>query len=55
MKQNRALFQFKPFSKKQKKILTWWLPASPANQCNGIIADGAIRVIIFCDMGNAVF
>ena len=43
MIQNRALFQFQPFSKKQKQILTWWLPESPVNSCNGIIADGAIR------------
>ncbi len=43
MIQNRALFQFQPFSKKQKQILTWWLPESPVSDCNGIIADGAIR------------
>ena len=43
MIQNRALFQFQPFSKKQKQILTWWLPESPVNGYNGIIADGAIR------------
>ena len=23
-----AIFKFKPFSQKQKKILTWWLPES---------------------------
>lgn len=40
---NIAVFQFKPFSQKQKKVLTWWLSNSPVNQCNGIIADGAIR------------
>ncbi len=38
-----AAFRFKPFSKKQKKILTWWLPESPAHDSEGIIADGAIR------------
>ncbi|KXG78275.1 PBSX family phage terminase large subunit [Thermotalea metallivorans] len=43
MKQNKAPFKFKPFSKKQKKILTWWLPNSPVKDKNGIIADGAIR------------
>lgn len=43
MAQNRILFQFKPFSPKQKKVLTWWLPNSPVNQFNGIVADGAIR------------
>lgn len=39
----RALFQFKPFSKKQKKVLTWWLPESPVSDYDGIIADGSIR------------
>ena len=36
-------FQFKPFSDKQKKVLTWWCPASPVKDMDGIIADGAIR------------
>ena len=39
----KALFKFKPFSKKQKKVLTWWLPNSPVKDKDGIIADGAIR------------
>lgn len=39
----KAVFKFKPFSLKQKKILTWWLPASPVHDKEGIIADGAIR------------
>lgn len=39
----RAIFQFKPFSVKQKRILTWWLPNSPVKNMEGIIADGAIR------------
>lgn len=38
-----AVFQFKPFSKQQKKVLTWWLPESPVNGMDGIIADGSIR------------
>lgn len=37
------VFQFKPFSQKQKKVLTWWLPNSPFHDYDGIIADGAIR------------
>jgi PBSX family phage terminase large subunit len=37
------VFQFKPFSRKQKKVLTWWLPNSPYHEYDGIIADGAIR------------
>lgn len=36
-------FKFKPFSEKQKKVLTWWCPASPVKDMDGIIADGAIR------------
>ena len=36
-------FRFKPFSIKQKKVLTWWLPESGVSDMNGIIADGAIR------------
>lgn len=39
----RAIFQFKPFSKKQKKVLTWWLPESPVSDMDGVIADGSIR------------
>lgn len=38
-----ALFKFKPFSLKQKKVLTWWLPESPVSDYDGIIADGSIR------------
>lgn len=36
-------FNFKPFSIKQKKVLTWWCPESPVKDMDGIIADGAIR------------
>ncbi len=39
----KAKFKFQPFSKKQKKILTWWMPNSPVHGKDGIIADGAIR------------
>lgn len=39
----QALFQFKPFSKQQKKVLTWWMPQSPVSHLNGVIADGSIR------------
>jgi len=39
----QPIFRFQPFSKKQKKILTWWLPESPVHDKDGIIADGAIR------------
>ncbi|MEG0454934.1 MAG: PBSX family phage terminase large subunit [Bacteroides sp.] len=48
MKQQRKvtrtqLFKFKPFSLKQKKVLTWWCDTSPVKDKDGIIADGAIR------------
>lgn len=38
-----ATFQFKPFSKKQTQILTWWADSSPVKDYDGIIADGSIR------------
>lgn len=38
-----AIFKFQPFSQKQLKVLTWWLPNSPVCDADGIIADGAIR------------
>lgn len=38
-----SAFVFKPFSKKQRKVLNWWTDASPVNEADGIIADGAIR------------
>lgn len=36
-------FEFEPFSRKQKQVLTWWCPSSPVKDKDGIIADGAIR------------
>ncbi len=39
----RNVFKFKPFSKKQRKILNWWCTDSPVKDKDGIIADGAIR------------
>ena len=41
--QKLQLFKFKPFSRKQKQVLTWWMPDSPVREMEGIIADGAIR------------
>ena len=40
---NGTVFKFKKFSKKQKKVLTWWNNRSPTKDKNGIIADGSIR------------
>ncbi|MGI6579927.1 MAG: PBSX family phage terminase large subunit [Saccharofermentanales bacterium] len=38
-----SIFKFKPFSKKQLQVLTWWTETSPVKSYDGIIADGAIR------------
>lgn len=43
MKKIRQVFKFKPFSKKQRKVLNWWTNDSPVKDKDGIIADGAIR------------
>lgn len=43
MRQNIAAFNFQPFSLKQKKVLTWWLPESPVSDRDIIITDGAVR------------
>lgn len=49
IKQNRVktgkieIFRFKPFSKKQKQVLTWWSDNSSVKEYDGIIADGSIR------------
>lgn len=43
MKVKRQIFQFKPFSPKQRKVLNWWCDTSPVKDKDGIIADGAIR------------
>lgn len=43
MKTKRQIFQFKPFSLKQRKVLNWWCDTSPVKDKDGIIADGAIR------------
>ncbi len=38
-----APFTFKPFSKKQLKVLTWWNKNSPVCDKDGIICDGSVR------------
>jgi PBSX family phage terminase large subunit len=38
-----APFKFKPFSLKQKKVLTWWRKGSPVADKDGIICDGSVR------------
>lgn len=42
-KKKPAPFQFKPFSLKQKKVLTWWRKDSPHKDKDGIICDGSVR------------
>lgn len=39
----RTAFEWKALSVKQKKVMTWWTPASPFVNYDGIIADGAVR------------
>lgn len=43
MRNREAPFQFKPFSTKQLKVMTWWLPNSPIHDLDMIIADGSVR------------
>lgn len=42
-KKKPAPFKFKPFSKKQKQVLTWWRKDSPMKDMDGIICDGSVR------------
>ncbi|HHB1653362.1 TPA: PBSX family phage terminase large subunit [Bacillus cereus] len=43
MRLKPAPFKFRPFSKKQLKVLTWWRKDSPVKDHDGIICDGSIR------------
>lgn len=43
MSKKLRIFRFKPFSRKQTQILSWWVDESPVKDFDGIIADGAIR------------
>ncbi|CAM3902392.1 MULTISPECIES: PBSX family phage terminase large subunit [Paenibacillus] len=36
-------FKFKPFSRKQKKLLMWWTDNSPYRDYDMVVAEGAIR------------
>ncbi|MEK4403454.1 PBSX family phage terminase large subunit [Sporosarcina sp. FSL K6-6792] len=42
-KKRPAPFTFKPFSIKQKQVLTWWRKDSPVKDMDGIICDGSVR------------
>ncbi|MGX5441522.1 PBSX family phage terminase large subunit [Bacillus thuringiensis] len=43
MRLKPAPFKFRPFSKKQLKVLTWWRKDSLVKDHDGIICDGSIR------------
>lgn len=36
-------FKYSPFTEKQLKLLTWWMPESTQKNKNGIIAEGSVR------------
>ena len=38
-----SAFKFKPFSKKQLKVLSWWTENSPVSDMFMCIADGSVR------------
>jgi PBSX family phage terminase large subunit len=42
-KRETVPFVYKPFSFRQKQVLTWWVDNSPVKEAEGIISDGAIR------------
>ena len=42
-KKKNEIFKWKPFSKKQMQIMTWWCDSSPVKDYDGIIAVGAVR------------
>lgn len=43
MKKRKINFNFKPFSLKQKRVLTWWRMQSPHKFKEGIVCDGSVR------------
>ena len=52
-----AAFRFRPFSRRQKQVLTWWCSASPVQAADGLIADGSFRqnrfaLPQFCAVGH---
>jgi len=42
-RRRKKLFDFIPFSFKQKQVLTWWHQNSPVCDSDGIITDGSVR------------
>jgi PBSX family phage terminase large subunit len=39
----KPTFRWQPFSPKQLKVLTWWMPESPHHDKDAIICDGSVR------------
>lgn len=42
-KRLKPTFRWAPFSDKQLRVLTWWMPESPHHDKDGIICDGSVR------------
>jgi PBSX family phage terminase large subunit len=42
-KKKIAPFKFKPFSKRQLQVLTWWKDGSPYKDKDAVICDGSVR------------
>lgn len=43
MRRKQATFKFKPFSRRQLQVLTWWTDGSPHKDKDAIICDGSVR------------
>lgn len=43
MIKRKSAFTWGKISRKQLQLLTWWREGSPVKDCDGIVADGAIR------------
>ena len=46
---------YQQFSRKQKTVLTWWVPGNPHAQKEAIICDGAVRSGKTMAMGLSFF
>ena len=53
----KAKFIFKPFSKKQLKVLSWWAEDSPTSDKFILVADGSVRSgkTIACSLSFVLF
>ncbi|WP_426447589.1 PBSX family phage terminase large subunit [Paenibacillus sp. S-38] len=43
IKRKQSTFRWKPFSKKQIQVLTWWMKGSPHADKHAVICDGSVR------------